>query len=137
VEPASVPPTRIRVLKTAPAVARVGERIAFELTVRNVGSVAAQNVILGDVPPAALGLAGLQSTGASKPRIVRGNAVWRLGTIAPGGSRTVRGSVVLKSGTPGLKRNLALATAVNANLARDNADLRVLAQRRIIPPVTG
>jgi hypothetical protein len=111
--------------------------MAFELTVTNVGPVAAQNVLLGDVPPAALRLAGLQSTGASKPKIVRGNAVWRLGTLAPGARRTVRGSVVLRSGTPGLKRNLALATAVNANLARDTTDTRVLAQRRIIPPVTG
>jgi Domain of unknown function DUF11 len=105
-------------------VARVGQRVAFALTVRNVGSVAAQNVILGDVPPAALGLAGLQSTGASKARIVRGNAVWRLGTLAPGARRTVRGSVVLKSGSPGLKRNLAVATAVNANQAQDPADTR-------------
>jgi uncharacterized repeat protein (TIGR01451 family) len=137
VEPASLPSTQIRVLKTAPAVARVGQRMAFELTVTNVGPVAAQNVLLGDVPPAALRLAGLQSTGASKPKIVRGNAVWRLGTLAPGARRTVRGSVVLRSGTPGLKRNLALATAVNANLARDTTDTRVLAQRRIIPPVTG
>jgi len=29
------------------------------------------------------------------------------------------------------------ATAVNANLARDHTDTRVLAQRRVIPPVTG
>jgi hypothetical protein len=49
----------------------------------------------------------------------------------------VRGSVVLKSGSPGLKRNLAVATAVNANQAQDPADTRVLAQRRVIPPVTG
>ena len=109
----------------------------FALTVTNVGSVAAKSVVLGDVPSAALTLTGLKSSGASKARIVRGNAVWRLGTLAPGAKRTVSGSVVLKAGSPGLKRNLALASAVNANLVQDNADTRVLAQRRVIPPVTG
>ena len=59
------------------------------------------------------------------------------GTLAPGARRTVRGRLVIEAGSPGLERNLALATAVNANLARDAADTRVLAQRRIIPPVTG
>jgi hypothetical protein len=54
-----------------------------------MGPVAAQNVTLGDVPPAAVGLGRLQSTGASKAGIVRGNAVWRVGTLAPGASRTV------------------------------------------------
>jgi uncharacterized repeat protein (TIGR01451 family) len=135
--PPEPPATQLRILKTAPAVARVGQRVAFELTVRNVGPVTAQNVIMGDVPPAALTLSGLQSRGAAKARLVRGNAVWRLGNLAPGARRTVRGTVLIKAGTPGLKRNLSLATAVNANLARDNADTRVLAQRRVVPPVTG
>ena len=46
--------------------------------------------------------------------------------------RTVR----IKAGTPGLKRNLVLATAANANLARDRADTRVRARQRV-SPVTG
>jgi uncharacterized repeat protein (TIGR01451 family) len=124
-------------VKTVPRTARVGQRVAFELTVSNVGSVAAQNVIMADVPPAALTLAGLQSTGGARVRLARGNAYWHLGTLAPGAKRTVRGTVLIEGGTPGLKRNHALATAVNANLARDHSDTRVLAQRRVIPPVTG
>jgi hypothetical protein len=63
--------------------------------------------------------------------------VWKLGTLAPGASRTVRGSVRIESGSPGLKRNLSLATASNADLVQDPAARRVLAQRRVIPPVTG
>jgi hypothetical protein len=84
-------------------------------------------VQVADVPPAALTLSGLAAT--SGMHRVRGNAVWRLGTLAPGATRTVRGSVIIKSGTPGLKRNLALATALNANLARNRVDTRVLAAR--------
>jgi len=115
----------------------VGDRVAFELTVTNRGPDAARDVVMQDVPPATLALAGLRSTGVSRPRLVRGNAVWRLGTIAPGASRTVRGSVVLEAGSPGLHHNKVLATAVNANLARDAADTRLLQRRPVTPPVTG
>jgi uncharacterized repeat protein (TIGR01451 family) len=135
--PTPLPSTVIDVVKTAPRTARVGERVPFSLTVNNVGSVAAQNVIMADVPPAALTLARLQSTGGARVRLARGNAYWHLGTLAPGAKRTIRGTVRITAGTPGLKRNLVLATAVNAQTAQDNADTRVLAQQRVIPPVTG
>jgi uncharacterized repeat protein (TIGR01451 family) len=124
---AGLPSTLLRVVKTAPRVARVGQRIRFALTVTNVGTVDATNVQVADIPPAALTLSGLAAT--SGMRRVRGDAVWRLGTLAPGGTRTVRGSVLIKAGTPGLKRNLALATAVNATLARNRVDTRVIAAR--------
>jgi hypothetical protein len=91
------------------------------------------NVQLADVPPAAVTLTGLSATAGM--RRVRGNAVWRLGTLAPGASRTVRGSVLIKAGTPGLKRNLALATAANAHLVASRADTRVLGPVR--PNFTG
>jgi hypothetical protein len=93
--------------------------------------------MVADVPPAALTLARLQSTGGARVRLARGNAYWHLGTLAPGAKRTIRGTVRITAGTPGLKRNLVLATAVNAQTAQDNADTRVLAQQRVIPPVTG
>ena len=86
--------------------------------------------------------ARLQPVGArlratSKATVVRGNAVWRLGDLAPGAKRTVRGTVRIKAGTPGLKRNLVLASAVNAQMAKDEADTLLVAQRRVIPAVTG
>ncbi len=100
----------------------------------NTGSVTATNVRLADVPPASVTLAGLESR--STAQVIRGNAVWRLGNLAPGASRTVRGSVRIQAGTPGLKRNLALTGAVNAQVAEDVADTRIL-RRRQPPPVTG
>jgi uncharacterized repeat protein (TIGR01451 family) len=132
-EVAGLPVAALRVLKTAPRLARVGERIRFALTVTNIGTNAAMNVQVADVPPAALTLTGLSATAGM--RRVRGNAVWRLGTLAPGASRTVRGSVLIKSGTPGLKRNITLATAANAHLVGARADTRVL--RRPRPKFTG
>ena len=89
----------LRVVKSAPRFARVGQRIRFSLTVTNVGTIDATSVQVADVPPAALTLSGLAAT--SGMRRVRGNAVWRLGTLAPGATRTVRGSVIIKSGTSG------------------------------------
>lgn len=120
--------------KTAPRVARVGDRIRFTLKVTNTGSVTATNVRLADIPPASVTLAGLESR--STAQVIRGNAVWRLGNLAPGATRTVSGSVRIQAGTPGLKRNLAVAGAVNTQLADDIADTRVL-PRRQPPPVTG
>ena len=132
--PTPPPGTQLRVVKTAPRAARVGTRIRFRLTVTNVGSVAARSVVMADVPPAAVALAALKSR--TRGQVVQGNAVWRLGTLAPGAKRTVSGTVRIKAGTPGLKRNLVLATAANANLARDRADTRVRARQRV-SPVTG
>ena len=42
----------------------------------------------------------------------------------------------IKAGTPGLKRNLVMATAVNAKVVIDRADSRLLGRRQA-PPVTG
>jgi uncharacterized repeat protein (TIGR01451 family) len=130
---AGLPVAALRVVKTAPRVARFGERIRFALTVTNIGTNAAIGVQVADVPPAALTLTGLSATAGT--RQVRGNAVWRLGTLAPGASRTVRGSVLIKSGTAGLKRNITLATAANAHLVGARADTRVLRPPR--PSFTG
>ena len=130
-----IPPesAELRVTKTAPRVTRVGRRVRFRLTVTNTGPVAARNVQLLDVPPAAVALASLRS--GARARVVRGNALWRLGRLDPGERRTVRGSVRIQAGSPGLKRNLVLATAVNADLVSDAADTRLLRPR--VPPVTG
>ena len=128
--------TKLRVVKTMPRVARVGQRVGFRLTVTNVGSVAARRVRMVDLPPAAVALASLSSS--TRARVVNGGAVWRLGRLAPGAKRTIRGSVLITAGTPGLKRNLAVATAVNAQLAADRADTRLrAAQRGQAPAVTG
>ncbi len=68
-----------------------------------------------------------------------GSATWSVGTLAPGATRRIRGSVLLTSAAPGLKRNHVFATANNADTVNAFADtrVRVIAQRRVIPPVTG
>jgi uncharacterized repeat protein (TIGR01451 family) len=136
-EPVPPPPsTRLRIVKVTRAVARVGGRVPFALRVRNVGSVTAEDVRLTDIPPAAMSLTSLRASAGAKR--VRGNAVWRLGDLAPGASRVIRGVVRIDSAAPGLKTNTALATAVNAALVQAQTNTRVLARRFAVrPAVTG
>ena len=133
-QPTPPPSTALRVVKRMQRVARVGGRVRFRLTVTNIGSVPARNAFIADIPPAAMALSALRSS--TRARIARGNAIWRLGTLAPGASRTIRGSVRIEAGTPGLKRNRVLAAAVNAKVVADRADTRLL-RRQTAPAVTG
>ena len=105
------------------------------LRVTNIGPITADEVTVTDVPPAAMKLTAL----GTKPRgtRVRGNAVWHLGDLAPGASRTIRGVVRIDSAAPGLKRNTAIATAVNANLVQDQTDTLIVRPFRVAPAVTG
>ena len=135
VPPDPVPPTRITVVKTAPRISWTGQVERFSITVRNVGTQPATGVVVADHPPAALRLSGFRSR--PRARVLRGTAVWRLGTLQPGQSRTIRGRVRIETSTPGLKRNHALATAVNAELVTDVADTRIVRIRAVRPAVTG
>jgi uncharacterized repeat protein (TIGR01451 family) len=119
--------TELRVVKTMPRVTRVGRRVPFRLTVTNTGSVAARDVKMTDVPPASVALASLRASG--RPRMGQGFALWRLGRLAPGATRTIRGTVRIQGGSPGLKRNWVFVAAVNARLAQDRADTRLRARR--------
>ena len=132
--PTPGPSTRLDVVKKMARVVRVGRRVKFRLTVTNIGSVTARNVRMADVPPAALRLSGLSAS--RRARQGRGYVSWRLGNLAPGERRTVRGSVLLEAGSPGRKRNWVLATAINARLVSDRADARI-ARQGVAPRVTG
>ena len=92
------PRAQLQVEKTAPVTARVGQRVRFSLTVTNVGAVPAEGVRMADVPPAAMTLGGLRAS--SRPRLRGRAAIWRIGTLAPGASRTIRGSVRITKGAP-------------------------------------
>ena len=135
--PVVITSTQLSVVKTTLRVARIGQRVPFRITVTNDGPVAATGVVLKDVPPGTMRLTGLRVSGASVPKRVRGDAVWRIGTLAPGQSRTVRGSVLIASGSVGIARNTAQAAAANAGPALSRTDTRVLPARRIAPAVTG
>ena len=124
----------LKIVKRAPRVARVGTRVAFSLTVTNTSSVPARQVRVGDMPPAALTLVGL--TANLKPRHVNRGVIWRLGTLAPGHSRTIRGTIRIEAGAAGTFRNYTGATALNANAVFAHFDTRILTPPPA-PAVTG
>jgi uncharacterized repeat protein (TIGR01451 family) len=127
---------QLEVTKTAPASARVGERVAFSLTVTNVGPTPAENVRLRDLPPGAIALTDLRASAKPSQR-GGGKTTWNVGTLQPGESRTISGTVAIRSGTPGSKHNTVIASADNAKSVSDYSDTVLVAQRRVIPPVTG
>ena len=133
VAPAEEPSARLRVVKVASRVARLGRRLIAGLRVTNVGAVPAMNVVLADIPSAAITLSNVRATG--NPRLAYGVARWRIGTLAPGQSRSVRASAIIESGTPGLKRNIAAAAADNAEVAIAATDTRLV--RPPVPRTTG
>jgi hypothetical protein len=82
-------------------------------------------------------LTGLRASARPSQR-GSGKATWNIRTLQPGQSRTIRGTVVITSGTPGNKHNTVLASATNARTVHDYTDTRLrVPQRRILPPVTG
>ena len=114
--PTPPPSTQLRVVKPMPSVARVGRRMSFRLSVRNVGSVAARSVRMVDLPPAAGH--SPRSGAAPEPALSPGRRM-EAREACPGSARTVRGSVRDQGRDPGLKRNLIMATAINAQLVAD------------------
>jgi uncharacterized repeat protein (TIGR01451 family) len=77
----------LMVAKDIPARAQVGDRVPITITVRNVGRPTATEVRLHETPPAGGRIVGVSDGGAIQSD---GTAVWSLGNLAPGATRTVR-----------------------------------------------
>lgn len=97
--------------KTGPAVAELGDNVVYKLTVRNVGTAPAPNVILTDTLPG-----GLFGTDRSTNVVTH-----KLGTIAAGESRTV--DVPVKAGVKGEWDNQA--NAYSSHYVQANATAHI------------
>ena len=82
----------IKITKTAPATAILGQQFNYNITVTNPGRAAANNVVVTDVLPA--GIAYVSST--PKAQVAGQTLTWSLGSLPSGGSR---GLVVAVKGT--------------------------------------
>jgi len=98
----------LQVSKTGPDVRYIGRTAEYTIVVANTGDTAAnQTVLTDDIPP------GTEFVGASDGgRLAGGNVTWSLGTIEPGGSRTV--TVQVRALRAGTVRNTATARAICA-----------------------
>lgn len=118
----------LAVAKTMPLHARVGQLVRITITVHNHGDATAHGVQLHENRPAGLQIISVANHG----RIQNGTAVWHLGDIGPGASRTVHATArVLRTG---LHVDTAVATAINADPALSNAAVRAAAAVRPPPP---
>lgn len=123
---------RLAVSKQMPARARVGERVPITITVRNVGHGTADRVRLHETPPHGGRIVAVADRGSLQHD---GIAVWDLGNLAPGETRTVHATMLLTRTGPLL--DTATASALNADPALDDAVVRVQRAQPSPPPVTG
>jgi uncharacterized repeat protein (TIGR01451 family) len=125
---------RLAVAKSAPARARVLQRVRYRIVVRNTGSVAARNVVLRDRLPGGMSLVRSSVRGT----LANGTFTVRLGTIRAGRARVVNVWLRANANVRGARTNVATVSATRARPVRDSA--RTLFQqlpRRIQPAVTG
>jgi uncharacterized repeat protein (TIGR01451 family) len=110
--------------------ARVGELVPITITVQNLGQGMAHGVQLHETPPSGMRIVRVANNGT----IQRGVAIWHLGNLSPGESRTVHATArVLRTG---MHVDTAVATAMNAAPALSNAALRARAAVRPPRPPT-
>jgi hypothetical protein len=126
IAPPPGPAPHLSVVKILRARASVGELVPIMVTVHNFGHGTAHGVQLVENRPPGLQIVHVANGGT----IQHGNAVWHLGDLAPGESRTVHATArVLHTG---LHIDTAVATALNADPALSNAFVRARAAAR--PP---
>lgn len=125
---------RLTIAKSAPARARVLQRVRYRIVVRNTGSVAARNVVLRDRLPGGMSLVRSSLRGT----LANGTFTVRLGTIRAGRARVVNVWLRADATVRGARTNVATVSATRARPVRGSA--RTLFQqlpRRIQPAVTG
>ena len=103
-------PTRLSVRKFGPGVASATKAITYTITVTNTGRATAYKVVIRDVVPVGMVLASVPSRGT----MAGGSAVWSIGTLAPGASRTVRVAMRTAANTSKTRCNTARASGSNA-----------------------
>lgn len=126
-----VPQTSLAVTKRMPAHAHVGDVLPIVITVKNVGTETAENVVLRDTPPGAGRI--VHARGFHATRHKDGTVTWSLGDLAPGATRTVHAMMLITRG--GSLLNHAVAGADNADVVGAAAAVR--AATPTLPVVTG
>lgn len=107
--------------KNGPAQATVGSTLAYRIELFNPGQSSVDQVVVSEPL-----VAGLSFVGSQPPGDVLSDQVqWRVGTLAPGQSRTIE--VQFRADQPGSISNCATASAAGGLSAQDCATTTVLA----------
>lgn len=102
----------LTVSKTGPDVRFIGRQFDYQITVNSTGDIAARDVVLTDTLPS-----NVQFVSASDGGRGGQTVTWNLGTIEPGGSRTV--TVTVNPTAPGTARNVVNAQAFCAEASAE------------------
>jgi uncharacterized repeat protein (TIGR01451 family)/fimbrial isopeptide formation D2 family protein len=87
----------------------MGERVRFQIKVRNLGDNLASGVVVCDRLPAAMSVARLAGA-----ELQRGEACWQIDTLAGGATKTYRLTTRIDGGAGGMVRNVAWVKGQNA-----------------------
>jgi uncharacterized repeat protein (TIGR01451 family) len=129
---ATAPRAQLRLTKQLPAQAVVGNLVPVTITITNIGETTAVNVAIRDTPPAAGRF--IRTRGVAQ-RSDRG-LVWRLGDLAPGATRTVHATMMVKRTVAnGRLSNTAVGGARNAMIVVAHAQMQIIAPA--VPRFTG
>jgi len=111
----------LAITKTAPEVRKFGRPIPYVITVSNVGSTDARNVVVEDTIATGAAFQDCTDGGMMSGSTV----VWNLGTIGPGQSRTVTLNCVASGSTDGVIHNTATARGDCCDVVSASADTHV------------
>lgn len=125
---AQIAVAKLAIAKTGPARAAAGGTVTYRIVVRNTGKAPARNVVVADVTPSGLTL-------VTPPGRISGRTVsWKVGTLAPGASRTIVVRMRSARTISGTRTNVATATATG--VAKVTARARTqFTKTRVAPAV--
>ncbi|HWH13805.1 MAG TPA: hypothetical protein VNT51_03600 [Miltoncostaeaceae bacterium] len=127
------PRARLVITKVGPRTARGGQNVRYVIRVTNRGRGVARNVRVSDRIPS-----GLAVTRRNYTTLRNGQAVWSIGTLRPGQSRTITISLRAALRLSGSRTNVAIASATGLQPVSARAVTTFTpAPRRVQPRVTG
>lgn len=121
-------PIKLELTKTSDKIGKTaspGDRVSFELTVKNTASSSAYGVTVNDVLP--IDFSYVSGSGkvegvAQEPVISGSQLTWNLGTIPAGGTKTITYQADIKSGAKnGSYPNIAVSFGTNRTGDPDNS----------------
>src|SRR5690606_20427340 len=89
--PSTPQQAQLTIEKQAPADAALGQELIYSILVRNIGRSDAKNVVVEDLVPKGTELQGTDPQAHMTPEK---KLVWKLGTMTPGATRTIRIKVI-------------------------------------------
>jgi len=117
---------QLKIVKTATEKQYSGRNITYTIQASNIGDASAVNAVISDPLPAGTSLISASNGGVQSGSQI----VWRLGTLAPNASKTVKATV--KATGAGTIRNTACVAADNAAQVCDSADTKVVGVSAIL-----